>query len=148
MFKKEFELDYKTIHKEYLSILNLSKDDNIKLEVLKRLIFLNWEFIVESEVFTGIVDLDETAIKNSYEVLNSYIKLGLIDNEMKWMLEYYSDWDWIVLLHSENKPELIQFVKSVDSLSSSLPKKQLTMGTMDNRGQMGLYWKAVVEKID
>ncbi|MDB4900776.1 MAG: hypothetical protein JWQ63_57 [Mucilaginibacter sp.] len=146
--KDDIKIDYVSIHKEYLKLYKQSNDEFIKLESLKRLIFLNWEFIVESESFTGIVGLEESVINDSYGVLNTYVKSGLLDIELKWMLEYYSDWSWVLLHYTENMPELSQFVKSVDTAIISFPKNLLSKGTMDNRGQMGIFWKPIVEIID
>ena len=84
----------------------------------------------------------------SYSILNQYLIDGKIDAEFKWMLSFYSSWDYTILPFSENKLEaLTAFVKGVDTSILSCPKNQLPKGTMDNRGQMGIYWISMsVEK--
>ena len=139
--------DYESIHNEYLNIYQNSNDESIKIETLKRLIFLNWIYKVEPEYFTGIKELDESSIFSSYQILDNIIKSGKIDKELKWMLSAYSNWEYVILEYSANELDaLTQFVNSVDTSIRSSPKKILSKGTMDNRGQMGMYWKPRVEK--
>ena len=133
--------EYRRIHKQYLELFDTTIDDKIKLETLKRLTFLNWYSILEPSCFTGVDNLDNKTIFNSFSILNSYIKDNKLDSEFVWMLSYYSCWDWIILTFSENKlDELTKFVKSVDTSILHVPKHQLPKGSMDNRGQMGIYW--------
>jgi len=78
----------------------------------------------------------------SYSILNDLLTKSKLDKEFHWMLSYYSSWDYIILGFSENKLiALTEFVKSVDTSVLHAPKNQLQKGAMDNRGQMGIYWK-------
>jgi hypothetical protein len=139
--------DYKSIHKEYLNLFERSNDDMVKIEALKRLIYLNLEFFVEDSFYTGIKELDDVSIYNSYKILNDYINENKLDEEFKWMLSAYSCWDFVILRYSENKfNELTSFVRGVDTSILHSPKNSLSNGMMDNRGQMGIYWKPIVEK--
>lgn len=132
---------YREIHQQYFDLLNTTADDKIKIEVLKRLTFLNWYSILEPGCFTGVGNLDKQTIFNSFSILNDYIKENKLDPEFIWMLSYYACWDWIILTFSENKlDELTNFVKTVDASILHVPKHQLPKGSMDNRGQMGIYW--------
>ncbi|MES2621911.1 MAG: hypothetical protein V4615_13760 [Bacteroidota bacterium] len=139
---------YRLIHQEYLELFNTTADDKTKSEALKRLTFLNWYSILEPSCFTGVDNLDKNTIFNSFSFLNDYIKNNKLDTEFIWMLSYYSCWDWIILTFSENRlGELTKFVKSVDTSILHVPKHQLPKGSMDNRGQMGIYWtRCSVEK--
>jgi len=132
---------YRNIHRHYLDLYHRIDDADTKLEILKRLIFLNWYSLVEPCCYTGIEDLDSIAVFESYSILDQYLINGKIDTEFEWMLSYYSSWDYLILGFSENKFEaLTAFVKGVDTSVSSAPKNRLLKGTMDNRGQMGIYW--------
>ena len=139
---------YRNIHKSYLELYFRIDDEAIKLEILKRLIFLNWYALVEPSCYTGIEDLDNATVSESYSILNQYLIDGKIDAEFKWMLSFYSSWDYTILAFSENKLEaLTAFVKGIDTSILSCPKNQLPKGVMDNRGQMGIYWISMsVEK--
>lgn len=139
---------YRNIHKSYLDLFFNTEHEETKLEILKRLVFLNWYGIIEPSCFTGIQDLDSSIIFESYSILNEYLVRHKIDKEFKWMLSYYCSWDFAVLPFSENNlSALTKFVKEVDTTVLACPKKQLPKGTMDNRGQMGIYWiSCLVEK--
>jgi hypothetical protein len=53
----------------------------------------------------------------------------------------------VIFPYSENKlEELTSFVKKADTSKINFPKKALDKGVMANRGQMGAYWKELVEK--
>ena len=63
------------------------------------------------------------------------------------MLSVYSCWDFFILPYTEGKFDYVtSFVKSIDESKRHSPTKSLDKGTMDNRGQMGIYWKSLVEK--
>jgi len=142
-----FFKEYYQIHNEYLKLHEQSNDSLIKLESLKRLIFLNWYFEVEPAYFTGIQSLDKSSMFNSYSALDYHIKKNLLDEEFIWMLSYYSSWEFFILAYSKDKlNELTSFVNSADTSGALLPKKSLQKGTMNNRGQMGIYWAQFVEK--
>ncbi|WP_129715123.1 hypothetical protein [Pedobacter sp. SYP-B3415] len=139
---------YRNIHSSYLELYLRIDDDAAELESLKRLIFLNWYAQVEPSCYTGIEYLDNTTIMTSYSILDQYLTERKIDAEFKWMLSFYFSWDYTILPFSENKFEtLTAFVKGVDPSILSCPKNQLPKGTMDHRGQMGIYWISLsVEK--
>ena len=140
---------YAKIHKNYFELFILTSDDSIKLEVLKRLVFLNWYSMVEPSFYTGVDNLDDETVLNSYINLNDYINNNKLDSEFIWMLSYYASWDWTILTFSENKLDaLTKFIKNVDNSILHVPKHQLPKGIMDNRGQMGIYWiSCLVESI-
>jgi len=132
---------YRNIHKSYLDLFLGMESEESKLEVLKRLIFLNWYALVEPCCYTGIRDLNQSVVSESYAILNDYIIYNKMDKEFTWMLSYYSCWDFTILPFSENRLDaLTTFVKAVDTTILYAPKKQLPRGAMDNRGQMGVYW--------
>lgn len=141
-------VQYRNIHRSYLELYLSIDNEAAKLEILKRLIFLNWYALVEPSCYTGIEDLDNASVSESYCILNQYLIDGKTDAEFKWMLSFYSSWDYTILPFSENKLEaLTKFVKGVDTSILSYPKNQLVKGIMDNRGQMGIYWISMsVEK--
>ncbi len=129
------------IHKSYLALFHQQTDENNKLETLKRLIFLNWYSLAEPSCYTGIEELDAQVTFESYAILDEYIKQNKLDTELKWMLSYYSCMDFIILMFTENKlNSLTNFVKNVNTSVLHTPKNELPKGSMNNRGQMGIYW--------
>ena len=140
---------YRKIHEDYFQLLTNTSDEIIKLEALKRLIFLSWYSYTEPSIFTGIESLNNEIMFNSYSILNDYIRADKLDEELEWMLKFYASWDWAILDFSENRlSELIKFVKTVDTSISTYPKRQLPQGIMSNRGQMGLYWSSMQVEIE
>lgn len=138
--------DYKSLHSEYLNIYYQSNIEAIKIEALKRLIFLNWYYMLEPNWITYINELDNNTMLSAYEILNNLIKAEHLDDEFKWMLSFYSSWDFIIFQFSEDKlPELTSFVNKVDNTIFHCPKKSIIDSTMVNRGQMGIYWKSVAK---
>jgi hypothetical protein len=133
--------EYTEIHKQYLTLIKETADEDERNEGLKRIIFLNWYHMVEPSCFTGIWELDGDTIHESYSILNDRLKYKKADDELKWMISYYSANDWTILLHSEREMvELTSFVKAVDQTTNHLPDKDLLTTTMTNRGQMGKYF--------
>ena len=137
--------NYKAIHREYLRIFYEAEDEATKLEALKRLVFLNWNLIVETDWLTGIDDLDEAVILEAYTILNNYMTQGKFDTEFTWMLSHYVVWDYAILQFVEDKLfELTQFVKTIDISKKKFPQ-ELPAGTFENRGQMGIYWELMIK---
>lgn len=140
--------NYKEIHRHYLSLFNHEINDALKLEALKRLIFLNWYSFLEPPHFTGIEEIDVKSVFDSYAALNRYIIENKLDGEFTWMLKYYSCWEYIIFEYSKDRLRaLTNFVKAVDTSVINFPKHALPKGTMNSRGQMGIYWKDFVEVI-
>ncbi|HEY8780238.1 MAG TPA: hypothetical protein VIM16_01380 [Mucilaginibacter sp.] len=148
-YKEDIKTDYESIHNEYLNIYKQSDDEFIRLEALKRPIFLNWYYALEPDFLTGIKKLDSVTMFNAYKILNDYIKEEKLDAELTWMLKFYSSWEYIIFEYSKDKLNVLtSFVEEVDTTKLNFPEKQLDKGVMDNRGQMGIYWKKFVEKPD
>jgi hypothetical protein len=56
---------YRTIHAEYFRLFLVEEESCQKLEILKRIIFLNWLSMVEPSFLTGIDNLDTTVVIDS-----------------------------------------------------------------------------------
>jgi hypothetical protein len=134
---------YRNVHNQYLELYDTSSDLSIKVEALKRLIFLNWYSVTEPVWFTGINELDASTVTDAYIRLNDFMTSYGLDEEFKWMLSVYSCWDYLVLPYvAPASYTLIDFVTNVDKTLRHSPHHQLTNGTMDDRGQMGIYWQS------
>lgn len=136
--------EYKQLHKEHLTLLQASCDKQEQLELLKRLVFLNWYQLVEPSIYSGLDELEEEAVQAAYDLLDTWLSHDALDQEFRWMLSYYATWDYAILYYSENRlPTLTAFVKAVDPAAPHLPQHQLPRHSMDNRGSMGRYWQSV-----
>jgi hypothetical protein len=150
MEQKEYQIrkmgvfdNYKRLHQEYLTLFDQTNEPIVRLEALKRLVFINWYSLVEPACLTGINELDEQTVNASFQRLNSYLIQGKLDYEFDYMLSYYSCWDWAILMYAEPElPELTAFVKSVDATTTIFHFKQHQSALMSNRGQMGIYWQS------
>ena len=136
--------EYKQLHKEYLALLQTSANQQEQLELLKRLVFLNWYQLVEPSIYTGLYELDEEAVQAAYSLLDTWLSHDALDQEFSWMLSYYASWDYAILMYAENcLPALTAFVQEAASAALPLPYHQLPRHSMDNRGSMGRYWQSV-----
>lgn len=140
--------DYKAIHNEYLNIYKTSDDLAVKTEALKRLVFLNWQYLSQASLLTGITELDDNTMFEGYEILNGLVQTNKLDDEFKWMLAFYSKWDYAILEYSEEGLDALNtFVKENRWIPRQPPAKEWIEGKMHNRGQMGKYLTALSETI-
>lgn len=140
---------YKQLHQQYLAAYQAAIGEPTRLELLKRLIFLNWYGALEPSFLTGIGELDEQVVMAVYTLLDARIRDQKLDEELHWMLSYYSCWEYLLLHYAENRlPALTAFIQSVDQSVLHIPRQRLLPDTMANRGQMGLYWRSLgVEQV-
>ncbi|MCO4293077.1 hypothetical protein NF867_09395 [Solitalea sp. MAHUQ-68] len=124
---------YKEVHRNYA---NLSDIDN---EALKRGLFIQWYAMTEPNYLTGIDALDEQAEHLIIESLNQRILNNDPDWELKWMLDYYTSWDWIFdkFKDYEGLRKAIK-IRQANSLPTDIDNDN-----MNNRGQMGKYWNSL-----
>lgn len=140
--------DYRSIHNQYLSLYKSCDDAPVKTEALKRLIFLNWYYMAEPGLLTNIPQLDDDTMFEAYRILNGLLKDGAPDEELNWMLAFYSKWDYTILQFAEDGlDELTAFVKNNRWEIRQPPAKEWITGKMDNRGQMGRYLTMLSETI-
>lgn len=137
-------IDYQfaDIHNAYLVLHDNSTDDAVRTEALKRLIFLNWYYMAEPAILTGMTELDEETMFASYQLLNDVIKAGKLDDEFTWMLIFYSTWNLILEFSEPDMPELTAFAKHYRWTARQPPQKAQLGNVMENRGQMGKFWNA------
>jgi len=131
-------LKYRKIHQAYaeLSIADI--------EALKRGLFIQWYALAEPNYLTGIADLDENAENKVMQALNDLIEAGKTDNELIWMLNYYSAWERTF----DNLASFKGFNRDiVNEQNNQLPDK-IDREEMAQRGQMGKYWNSLTKFID
>jgi len=128
-------IEYRKVHQAYAE---LSLTDT---EALKRGLFIQWYALAEPNYLTGIADLDENAENKIVQALNGLIEASKVDSELIWMLNYYSNWDWVF-------QRLTSFTgfnsKIVNEQNNHLPDK-IDRDEMAQRGQMGKYWNSLTQ---
>ena len=126
----EIYADYRKVHKEYA---NMSETD---IECLKRGLFIQWYSMTEPNYLTGIAELDKNAELKIISELKKRIDQNKADNELKWMLNHYLNWDF-VFARFKNIAEFNKDENVVDLTNIKLK--------MVNRGQMGIYWNSIIK---
>ena len=124
---------YKQIHSLYAD--NSHQDT----ECLKRGLFIQWYAMSEPPCFTGINELDLEAELKIINQIDKLITIDNLDNELKWMLKYYSTWDYVFERFTKFKG-LQDWIKSEKGIE--LPNK-IERSEMVKRGQMGRYWNSL-----
>lgn len=125
---------YKTVHQDY-SVLAEQED-----EALKRGLFIQWYAITEPSYLTGIGELDENAEKTIIDLVEDKIINNALDCELRWMLNYYANWDF-VFDRFKNRKGLAQLIANrTDALPKGLT---IDKAAMNERGQMGTYWNSL-----
>lgn len=133
---KEKDLTLNQIHAEYKNIHNeYSKMSETDIESLKRGLFIQWYSMTEPNYLTGIAELDKNAETKIITELKKRIDQNKADNELKWMLNYYLDWNFVF----DRFKNIAEFEK--DKNITDLTNKKLKM---INRGQMGVYWNSII----
>ena len=129
-----FEL-YKDIHKQYSDLAD--KQD----EALKRGLFIQWYCITEPPYLTGIGDLDDSAEIKIIKVLNDKIEKNNLDDELKWMLNYYLSPSWVFVFDRfKGYKGLDKAIKN--HIEYNLPER-IDRVSMETRGIMGKYWNSL-----
>ncbi len=138
--EKTDKVVYFGISKEYLEIHNeysrLAKGD---LEALKRGFFIMWYALVEPTWLTGICELNPLAEERIAKILNKRIAKGVLDYELDWMLEYYSDFGFAF----ERFINFEHFYRRTSSKTGLEYPDSIDKETMATRGQMGGYFNSI-----
>ncbi|MGN6617362.1 MAG: hypothetical protein ACTHJ5_09310 [Ilyomonas sp.] len=129
---QEIFLEYKKIHQTYAS-LSLHN-----IEALKRGLFIQWYAIAEPSFLTGISDLDEEAETQILRRLDQ-LKVNEIEEELSWMLNYYSNWKWIF----EINKTFTGFNKNIVNDQNNKLPETIDREAMKKRGGMGRYWNSL-----
>lgn len=141
---------YTAIHKAYIDLIK-NGDEPTKTEALKRALYLQWISSFEPSFLTGTitsfvtfensdVGLELKDFQFVYSYLNDIIKNNKLDDELKEMLSYYSNWEFVFEFENfKDYKHLHNFViKIADTNTSYIPlikKRKLA-----DRGQMGDYF--------
>jgi hypothetical protein len=125
---------YKQIHKNYS---DMAKYDD---EALKRGLFIQWYACIEPNYLTGIEELDEVAERSIIDLVENKIQNNLLDSEIKWMLNYYANWDFVFNRFNNRKGLAELIVNKTDGLPFGLVLDKVAMS---KRGQMGIYWNSL-----
>jgi len=134
------QLNDKGVYDKYKQVHRLYADNSGKdLESLKRGLFIQWYYLCEPPYLTGINELDENAERKIIEQLDYLITADKLDFELKWMLKYYYNWDYVFERFKKYKG-LQDWIKN--QMGSELPDT-IDRNEMQQRGRMGRYWNSL-----
>jgi hypothetical protein len=85
-------------------------------------------------------ELDEVAERSIIDFVENKIQNNLLDSEIKWMLNYYANWDFVFDRFNNRKGLAELIVNKTDGLPFGLVLDKVAMS---KRGQMGIYWNSL-----
>ena len=131
---------YESIFKQYIVLAD--KYNNI--EALKRAIFIQWYSYSEPSSFTGIFLLSEDDERLALQLLERAIIKKEMDAELISMLYHYKEVNDIVFFKFEDLFVLNEFLQNI---LPENPLEKLRNNSFSARGQMGEYWKSIINEI-
>jgi hypothetical protein len=121
----------------------LFDDPASRLEALKRALFIVWYGVVEPPCHSAIRELPERAIRDTFTELETVVRRDGGDDELRWMLAWYVELaPWLFEVHAAGRV-LAEFLGDVppDAWRAAPP----ALAALMNRGQMGQYWRSIVQ---
>lgn len=145
--ERDAQIDRSGFYGEYPAILDayhaLFDDPDAGLEALKRALFIAWYGGVAPPCLSAIRDVPERALRATMTELEMRLRHGASDVELRWMLAWYrgaSPWLFEVYGGAAAVGDFVGEMP-IDAWRSPRPEP----GTLLNRGQMGQYWRALVQ---
>jgi len=108
------------------------------LEALKRALYFAWAERSMSRLITGIRDLDEEQMRETFEIADKLAREDRLDTELQWMLPYY----YLVERSYLDRFEDLDALKHASREHPLLYRQRALDASFNQRGQMGDYWKA------
>lgn len=124
---------YARVHAAYA---DLAADGDT--EALKRALFLQWYAVSEPACFTGLFEMEPEAERRVLERLDHLAGADSLDAELQWMLPYYHAISDFHFDTSEGLPSLKRWLH--EHARDHFPEERVRDATLDERGQMGMYW--------
>jgi hypothetical protein len=124
---------YREVHAAYAELASNEP------EALKRGLFLQWYALAEPPFLTGLNALSADAEQTIIGLTDERLRQPATDDELGWMLHYYSAWEWIFARFTDAH-KLDEFLKSEKRIP--LPAS-INRDAMALRGQMGYYWNSL-----
>jgi hypothetical protein len=133
--------EYRNIHEAYAELYFETGD----MEALKRAMFIQWYSISEPDCFTGIFILTKKSEEKVIREIEEMIAENRLDEEFELMLKWYyavSDYYFEDLVPG---PTIVKHFSNVDPGKKPFPDLERVLVNREGRGQMGYYFKSVIE---
>jgi hypothetical protein len=142
---------YTKIYDSYVSLISSPEYGN---EALKRALFIQWLGSIEPACFTGIPgQMDFEKMSYVLQSLQSCFESNFVDHELEWMTKwYYQIAEWHFEYFSSVTP-LVKILKNFPlAIDDYRPQWNRAAppdtASFANRGQMGSYWRGMIEKFN
>ena len=143
--------EYTQVYHRYVEVLRATNDPAVRLEALKRTVFLRWYIFTEPDWISGVgmpMPADAAIV---FDALNELIGHCQLDEEFDWMLAWYADYGWdfaLQPLEEEGgpRPNMSTFLREKKVLSEDVSSDYRAIpsyvdpGTLTGRGQLSAYW--------
>lgn len=142
------QIERSGMYGEYPAILSayveLFDDEESALEALKRAVFLVWRSAMFSPDVTGIAALPDSTSRAVMERLDEAIRSDWADDELAWMFAWYRESGEFALELLGATPRALRWQSDV--APDAWRRILITPHDMRKRGQLGLYWMALVAR--
>lgn len=149
--------EYTQVFHQYAELLRATADPAVRLEVLKRTVFLRWYVFTEPDWLSGIGMPRPADAAAVFDALDEAIAHGQLDAEFDWMLAHYANWVWEEALQPFEeeggpRPNMTRFMHLKTALSqNSGPDYSATPAYVDpstifGRGQLSQYWGHMINR--
>lgn len=132
--------EYPAIIGAYFELFELAGDTAVRLEALKRAVFLVWHSFLVPSVDSGVSELSETLVRDVMLGLDQYLAAGNGDDELQYMLAWYRDTFEYPFEYFGPVRTLDRFIQDV---ASSEAPRIVARQSRPERGQLGAYWSAI-----
>lgn len=132
--------DYAAIFASYVRLVS---EDEAGLEALKRATFLAWYAAVEPACLTGVGELPESEVRFTLEALDRRCRESPMDAELRFMVPWYVRQAPFAIARVPGLANVQALAATVADPLALLPRE---VGVFRERGLMGQYWAALVER--
>jgi hypothetical protein len=149
--------EYTKVCHQYVELLRATTDPAVRLEVLKRTVFLRWYIFTEPDWLTGVGTPAPADVATVFEALDQAIAQQQLDAEFDWMLAHYANWVWDFALKPMEEeggplPNMTTFLQEKTALSKNAGNSYspipiyVAPHTIAGRGQLSIYWLSMINR--
>lgn len=134
--------EYPTIVRSYLDLL---ADERAALEALKRAVFIVWLSIIEPAPDTGIAEIPERVAREVMHAIDQRTRTSGLDDEFTLMLAWYRS---ILPAAFELYGADVSTTAATSGVRPDDWRHRFVPAQFTNRGQLGAYWRALLDRIE
>jgi hypothetical protein len=146
--ERDAQIERSGLYGEYPAIVNAYaehfSDPDTTLEALKRAYFLVWRSAMAAPAESGIAPLPEGTIRVVIDELDALARRDAADPELRWMLGHYHAAGPSVLELYGASTRLVAL--ALDAGADAWRAAHPDPASMEDRGQMGRYWTALLAR--